>query len=58
MAARTLGEVIIAGLLSNNLAYIVQGGLIVAVLAVLLSDILSAAERLVARRMGQAGRQG
>ena len=58
VTARTLGEVIIAGLLSNNLAYIVQGGLIVAVLAVLLSDILSAAERLVARRMGQAGRQG
>ncbi|KHJ54703.1 ABC transporter [Aureimonas altamirensis] len=58
VAARTLGEVIIAGLLSNNLAYIVQGGLIVAVLAVLLSDLLSSAERIVARRMGQAGRQG
>ena len=29
VAAKTLGEVIIAGLLSNNLAFVLQGGLIV-----------------------------
>lgn len=52
VAAKTLGEVIIAGLLSNNLAFVLQGGLIVAVLAVLIYDSLSALERLMARRMG------
>lgn len=57
VAARTLGEVIIAGLLSNNLAFIVQGGLIVAVLAVLLYDALSAVERMLARRLGQVARR-
>ncbi len=58
VAARTLGEDIIAGLLSNNLAYIVQGGLIVAVLAVLISDAFGTAERFAARRAGQGGRKG
>lgn len=53
VAARTLGEVIIAGLLSNNLAFILQGGLIVAALAVLIYDGLSAIERYTARRMGR-----
>jgi osmoprotectant transport system permease protein len=52
VAAKTLGEVIIAGLLSNNLAFILQGGLIVAALAVLIYDGLSAVERMAARRMG------
>lgn len=52
VAAKTLGEVIIAGLLSNNLAYVVQGGLVVGLLAVLIYDALSAAERAVARRIG------
>lgn len=56
VAAKTLGEVIIAGLLSNNLAFILQGGLIVAALAVLIYDALSALERIAARRMGQVGR--
>jgi osmoprotectant transport system permease protein len=46
--------VIIAGLLSNNLAFILQGGLIVGALAVLIYDALSALERMAARRMGQA----
>jgi osmoprotectant transport system permease protein len=50
VAAKTLGEVIIAGLLSNNLAFVLQGGLIVAVLAVLIYDALGALERLAARR--------
>jgi osmoprotectant transport system permease protein len=53
VAAKTLGEVIIAGLLSNNLAFILQGGLIVAALAVLIYDGLSAIERYTARRMGR-----
>ncbi len=53
VAAKTLGEVIIAGLMSNNLAFILQGGLIVAALAVLIYDGLSAIERYTARRMGQ-----
>jgi len=46
--------VIIAGLLSNNLAFILQGGVIVAVLAVLIYDALSALERMAARRTGTA----
>jgi osmoprotectant transport system permease protein len=42
--------VIIAGLLSNNTAFVAQGGLIVGVLAVLIYDALSYLERgLVAR---------
>ncbi|MDR3514347.1 MAG: ABC transporter permease [Azospirillaceae bacterium] len=53
VAAKGLGEVIIAGLLSNNLAFTVQGGVIVAVLAVLIYDGLSGLERLAARRAGR-----
>jgi osmoprotectant transport system permease protein len=53
VAAKTLGEVIIAGLLSNNLAFVLQGGLIVALLAVLISDAFSVLERAAARRTGQ-----
>lgn len=53
VAARTLGEVIIAGLLSNNTAFVAQGGLIVGVLAVLIYDALSALERLLMQRTGQ-----
>ncbi|PLP60967.1 ABC transporter [Mesorhizobium loti] len=56
VAAKTLGEVIIAGLISNNLAFVVQGGLIVAGLAVFIYDGLMALERVAARRMGQAVR--
>lgn len=52
VAARTLGEVIIAGLQSNNLAFILQGGLIVAVLAVLIHGGLSMLESAAARRTG------
>lgn len=48
VAASTLGEVIIAGLLSNNLAYILQGGLVVAVLAVLIHDAIYVLERRLA----------
>lgn len=53
VAAKTLGEVIIAGLLSNNLAFVLQGGLIVATLAVLIYDAFGVLERYAARRTGQ-----
>jgi len=53
VAAKGLGEVIIAGLLSNNLAFIVQGGVVVAMLAVILYDALSGLERIFARRAGR-----
>ena len=52
VAAKTLGEVIIAGLLSNNLAFVLQGGLIVGILAVLIYDAFSYLERLLAARTG------
>lgn len=50
VGARTLGEVVIAGLLSDNLAFIVQGGAIVGALAILLHDALSWLEQRLARR--------
>lgn len=51
VAAKTLGEVIIAGLLSSNLAFILQGGIIVALLAVLIHDGLLTLERFAHRRV-------
>ncbi|WP_342640264.1 ABC transporter permease [Rhodoligotrophos ferricapiens] len=56
VAASTLGEVIIAGLLSNNLAFIAQGGLVVGIMAVLIYDALSALEGRLMRRTGQSKR--
>lgn len=56
VAASTLGEVIIAGLLSNNIAFILQGGLVVGILAVLIYDSLAGVERLLIARTGQARR--
>jgi len=56
VAAATLGEVIIAGLLSGNLAFVAQGGLVVAVVAVLTHDGLAGLERLLTRRTGQGAR--
>lgn len=50
VAARTLGEIIIAGLTTGNTALVMQGGLIVAVLAVLIYDALSALERFLVAR--------
>ncbi len=38
VAARGLGEVIIAGLLSNNSAFVLQGGLVTGLMAILLYD--------------------
>jgi osmoprotectant transport system permease protein len=55
VAAKTLGEVIIAGLQSNNLAFVLQGGLVVGALAVLIYDGLGAIETLLARRAGLVG---
>jgi osmoprotectant transport system permease protein len=52
VAAKTLGEVIIAGLQSNNLAFVLQGGLIVGALAVLIYNGLTAIERMLARSRG------
>lgn len=52
VAARTLGEVIIAGLLSSNTAFVVQGGLVVGVLAVLIHHGFQAMEHRARRRMG------
>lgn len=53
VAAKGLGEVIIAGLQSNNVAFILQGGLVVALLAVLIHDGLGLVERIAARRLGR-----
>ncbi|AMM86218.1 ABC transporter permease [Martelella sp. AD-3] len=53
VAAKTLGEVIIAGLLSNNTAFVLQGGLVVGVLALLIHDGFVMFERATARRTGR-----
>ena len=58
VAAKGLGEVIIAGLLSNNLAFVVQGGVVVAMLAVTLYEALSGLERIFARRAGRIAEAG
>jgi osmoprotectant transport system permease protein len=49
VAAKGLGEVIIAGLLSNNNAFILQGGLVTGLMAVLLYDALAGLERRLCR---------
>jgi osmoprotectant transport system permease protein len=53
VAAKGLGEVIIAGLQSNNVAFILQGGLVVALLAVLIHEGFTVAEQMAARRLGR-----
>jgi len=45
VAAKGLGEVIIAGLLSNNTAFILQGGLVTGLMAILLYDAVGLLER-------------
>ena len=52
VAAKGLGEVIIAGLLSDNTAFILQGGLVVGLMAVLLYDGMTAAEGGITRLLG------
>ena len=49
VAAKGLGEVIIAGLLSSNTAFILQGGLVTGLMAILLYDALAAVERRLCR---------
>jgi osmoprotectant transport system permease protein len=49
VAAKGLGEVIIAGLLSNNTAFILQGGLVTGLMAMLLYDSMAAIEKRVLR---------
>lgn len=49
VAAKGLGEVIIAGLLSNNTAFVLQGGLATGLMAVLLYDAVAALERRLYR---------
>jgi osmoprotectant transport system permease protein len=53
VAAKGLGEVIIAGLQSANTAFILQGGVIVGLLAILMYDVLGVIERHAARRSGR-----
>ena len=56
VAAKGLGEVIIAGLLSNNTAFILQGGLVTGLMAILLYDAISLMERAAAAtRHGLSG---
>ncbi|MBK1622865.1 ABC transporter permease [Afifella marina] len=50
VAAKGLGEVIIAGLNSNNLAFVLQGGLLTGALAVILYDGLGEISRMTAAR--------
>lgn len=52
VAAKTLGEVIIAGLLTNNTAFVLQGGLIVGLFAMLIYDGLIQLEKSMFLRMG------
>lgn len=52
VAAKGLGEVIIAGLLSDNTAFVLQGGLVTGLMAVLLYDAM----RLLERRLVPARR--
>jgi osmoprotectant transport system permease protein len=57
VAAKTLGEVIIAGLLTSNTAFVLQGGLTVGLLAVLIYDAFAQVEgRLLRRRSDGAAR--
>jgi osmoprotectant transport system permease protein len=49
VAAKGLGEVIIAGLLADNTAFILQGGLVTALMAILLYDAMAAVEKRILR---------
>lgn len=53
VAAKTLGEVIIAGLLSSNTAFVLQGGMVVGIIAVLLYEGFQRMEQFAAKRIGQ-----
>jgi osmoprotectant transport system permease protein len=49
VAAKGLGEVIIAGLLSDNTAFILQGGLVTGLMAILIYDAMAALEKRILR---------
>jgi len=49
VAASTLGETIIAGLINSNLAFVAQGALVVGALAILVNSSLLTLERLFSR---------
>jgi osmoprotectant transport system permease protein len=51
VAAKGLGEVIIAGLLSNNTAFVLQGGLLTGLMAILLYDGITLFERRLLRNV-------
>ncbi len=53
VAAKGLGEVILAGLGTSNTAFVLQGGVIVGLLAVLVYDGLGLVEAHLARRTGR-----
>ncbi len=48
------GEVIIAGLTSNNLAFVVQGGVLTGCIAVLIYDLFGLLITAAQRRAGMA----
>lgn len=52
VAAKTLGEVIIAGLISNNTAFVLQGGLVVALLALFIHQGFTRLEARIGRQAG------
>ena len=52
VAAKGLGEVIIAGLISDNTAFILQGGLIVGLMAVLIYDAMAQIENVLTGKLG------
>lgn len=52
VAAKTLGEVIIAGLLSANTAFVLQGGMVVGIIAVLIYEGFQWLEKAALRRTG------
>lgn len=45
VAAKGFGEVIIAGLLTDNMAFVLQGGIMVALIAIIIDSILQRLER-------------
>lgn len=58
VAAKGLGDVIIAGLQTSNTAFILQGGVIVGLLAVLIYDAMGISGRLASRHAVDAGASG
>ncbi|HMC47034.1 MAG TPA: ABC transporter permease [Caballeronia sp.] len=58
VAAKGLGDVIIAGLQTSNTAFILQGGVIVGLLAVLIYDAMGIAGRFASRHVVDAAASG